>query len=85
MFISSDSVTRDESIVAQMDQISKEVAHRTPLVSEPEPLGNLKNEYLQDDKFLAKIEVRFNFNDFLIYTVGHVRDKLFFFILTEVQ
>lgn len=51
-----DSVTRDESIVAQMDQISKEVAHRTPLVSEPEPLGNLKNEYLQDDKFLAKIE-----------------------------
>lgn len=51
-----DSASRDESIVAQMDQISKDVAHNSPLVSVPQPLCNLKNEYLQDDRFLAKIE-----------------------------
>ena len=70
-------MTRDESIVAQMDLISREVAHSTPLVSESEPLGNLKNEYLQDNRFLAKIDVRL-----FIYYI-RILELIFFCVTTK--
>ena len=40
-----------------MDEISKDVASKSPLISEPEPVENLKSEYTQNEGFLAKIEV----------------------------
>ena len=55
--ISADPMSHDDNVIAQMDQISKDIASKSPLVSEPEPVENLKSEYTQNEGFLAKIEV----------------------------
>ena len=55
--ISADTISHDDNIIAQMDEISKDVASKSPLISEPEPVENLKSEYTQNEGFLAKIEV----------------------------
>lgn len=49
-------IVKDESIVAQMDEISKEIASNFPLVGQTEAVLNLKEEYTQNPKFTAKIE-----------------------------
>lgn len=54
-------MSHDDNIIAQMDQISKDIASKSPLVSETEPVENLKPEYKQNQGFLDKIEVRFCF------------------------
>lgn len=54
----SDSLTRDESIIAQINQISKDIACNSPLINNTEPVINLKLEYKDNTQFLNKIEVR---------------------------
>ncbi|XP_063684538.1 ubiquitin thioesterase OTUB1-like isoform X2 [Bolinopsis microptera] len=56
MTAEADYMLHDENIIAQMDQITKDIACKSPLVSEPEPVENLKPEYVQNEGFLAKIE-----------------------------
>ena len=65
--ISADCMLHDENIIAQMDQITKDIACKSPLVSEPEPVENLKPEYLQNEGFLAKIEVLTYFFVYLMF------------------
>ncbi|KAL5269026.1 hypothetical protein ACHWQZ_G002748 [Mnemiopsis leidyi] len=56
MTAEADPMSHDDNVIAQMDQISKDIANKSPLVSEPEPVENLKSEYTQNHGFLAKIE-----------------------------
>ena len=56
-----DPMVRDETIVAQMDAISKDIARNSPLVSNPVPVGTLCEEYSDNKEFLSKITVSFQF------------------------